>query len=219
MEILRRHRKPVAGAKLADELGVSLRSVYRDIAALQAQGADIEGEAGVGYVLKPGFWLPPLMFSPDELEAIVLGSRWVAKRAEGALSLAAKSALAKIVAVLPPEMRDEADGSPLIVGPGEAISAGEREIGLLREAIRRERKLTIAYRDAEGRESRRIVWPFALAYFDRVRVVAAWCELRESFRSFRIDRIATLEVGSERYPRRRATMLKAWLEAEGIPEL
>jgi predicted DNA-binding transcriptional regulator YafY len=91
IEILRRHRAPVSGGKLAEELGVSLRSLYRDIATLQGQGAPIEGEAGVGYILKPGFLLPPLMFSETEIEAIVLGSRWVAQRGDGELSTAARS--------------------------------------------------------------------------------------------------------------------------------
>ena len=217
IEILRRHRAPASGARLADELGVSLRTLYRDIAALQGQGATIEGEAGVGYVLRPGFMLPPLMFSEGEIEAIVLGSRWVAQRGDDELSRAARAALAKILAVLPNDLKEEAERSTLIVGPGEAIAAGEREIAAIRGAIRRERKLSIAYRDGEAQISRRTIWPFALAYFDRARVVAAWCELREGFRHFRTDRIDALEVVEQRYPRRRAALLKAWREAEGIP--
>src|SRR5579871_5038155 len=109
LEALRRRRRPVAGAVLAEELGVSLRSIYRDIATLQAQGANIEGEAGVGYLLKPGFLLPPLMLTEEEIEAIVLGSRWVAKRGDDKLSTAARGALAKILSVLPPDLRDEAE--------------------------------------------------------------------------------------------------------------
>jgi len=217
MESLRRRRAPVSGAALANELGISLRSLYRDIATLQGQGAPIEGEAGVGYILKPGFWLPPLMFSPGEIEAIVLGSRWVAKRGDDELARAARAALAKIVAVLPAELREEADNSTLVVGPGEPIAAGERELPAIRAAIRRERKLVIAYRDRGGQATRRVVWPFALAFFDRVRVIAAWCELRGGFRHFRIDRIDELEPLDERYPRRRVALAKAWREAEGVP--
>ena len=217
IEILHRHRAPVSGAKLAEELGISLRSLYRDIATLQGQGATIEGEAGVGYILKPGFLLPPLMFSETEIEAIVLGSRWVAKRGDGELSAAARNALAKILTVLPPALRGEAEGSALMVGPGEPIAAGEREIGAIRKAIRAERKLSIAYRDGAAQATRRTIWPFALAYFDRVRVVAAWCELRDGFRHFRTDRIDALEVVDERYPRRRAVLQKEWRAAEGVP--
>jgi predicted DNA-binding transcriptional regulator YafY len=217
LEILRRHRVPVSGAKLAEELGVSLRSLYRDIATLQGQGATIEGEAGVGYILRPGFLLPPLMFSEQEIEAVVLGSRWVAKRGDDELSVAARNALAKILAVLPPDLREGAESSALIVGPGEAIAAGDRQIGAVRKAIRGERKLSIAYRGEAGPATRRTIWPFALAYFDRVRVVAAWCELRDGFRHFRTDRIDALDLIDERYPRRRAVLLKAWREAEGVP--
>src|ERR1700734_1413729 len=154
IEILHRHRAPVSGAKLAEELGVSLRSLYRDIATLQVQGATIEGEAGVGYILKPGFLLPPLMFSETEIEAIVLGSRWVAKRGDDELSRAARNALAKILTVLPEDLRGEAEAATLIVGPGAPIAAGEREIALIRATIRRERKLEILYRDAAERPSR-----------------------------------------------------------------
>ncbi len=217
IEILRRRRAPVSGARLAEELGVSLRSLYRDIAVLQGQGATIEGEAGVGYVLKPGFLLPPLMFSEAEIEAIVLGSRWVAQRGDGELSRAAGAALAKILSVLPIELKEEAQRSALIVGPGASIAAGDQAIATIRSAIRRERKLAILYRDGQARASGRTVWPFALAYFDQVRVVAAWCELREGFRHFRTDRIDALEVLDERYPRRRVVLLKAWREAEGVP--
>ena len=217
IEILRRHRTPVAGARLAEELGVSLRSLYRDIATLQGQGATIEGEAGVGYILRPGFLLPPLMFSETEIEALVLGSRWVAKRGDGELSVAARNALTKILAVLPPNLRDEAELSGLMVGAGQSIAAGEREIGVIRRAIRGERKLSIAYRDGAAQPTRRMIWPFALAYFDSSRIVAAWCELREGFRHFRTDRIDDLRVVDERYPRRRAALLKAWRLAERVP--
>ena len=157
------------------------------------------------------------MFSELEIEAVVLGSRWVAKRGDDELSRAARNALAKILAVLPPDLRDGAESSALIVGPGEALAAGDRQIGAVRKAIRARRKLRIAYRGEAGRSTRRTIWPFALAYFDRVRVVAAWCELREGFRHFRTDRIDALDIVEERYPRRRASLLKAWREAEGVP--
>ncbi|MBY0234173.1 MAG: HTH domain-containing protein, partial [Burkholderiaceae bacterium] len=157
MQALRRHRQPVAGAALAQQLGISLRTLYRDIATLQAQGAQIEGEAGLGYVLKPGFVLPPLMFSADELEALVLGSRWVAGRAEdAALAEAARNALAKISAVLPPELRFELDSAALLVGPGEAVPGGDSVQAGLRSALRNERKVSLSYRDLQGATSERI---------------------------------------------------------------
>src|SRR5258708_19539099 len=141
IQLLRRHRFPISGAALAQELGVSLRTLYRDIETLNAQGARIDGEAGVGYVLRPGFMLPPLMFSEEEIEALVLGSRWVAERADAPLSAAARNALAKIVAVLPDDMRDGADATGLLVGPGDAIAAGDAELATIRQAIRTERTL------------------------------------------------------------------------------
>ena len=218
IQVLRRHRRPVAGAVLAAEVGVSLRTLYRDIETLKAQGAHIDGEAGVGYVLRPGFMLPPLMFSEDEIEALVLGSRWVSERADGPLGAAARNALAKIGAVLPHDLRDSLDASSLLIGPGDPISAGDAELASIRDAIRVERKLQIAYSDGKGSSSRRTIWPFALAFFDRVRVVAAWCELRNGYRHFRTDRITSLKATTSRYPRRRTVLLKAWRALEGVPE-
>ncbi|WP_207460497.1 HTH domain-containing protein [Azospirillum sp. SYSU D00513] len=216
IQILRRHRRPVSGRVLADELGISLRTLYRDIAVLQTQGARIEGEAGVGYVLQPGFVLPPLMFSEEEIEALVLGSRWVAMRGDERLGAAARDALAKIAAVLPADLRDDLEGSALLAGPGEAIAAADTKEPLIRKAIRTECKIDITYRDSDAAESRRVIWPFALGFFDKVRVVVAWCELRQAVRHFRTDRILALTPTETRYPRRRQALLKAWREAENI---
>lgn len=216
IQILRRHRRPVSGRVLAEELGISLRTLYRDIGALQAQGARIDGEPGIGYILRPGFILPPLMFSEEEIEALVLGSRWVAERGDGRLGAAARNALAKIAAVLPADLRDDLDASTLLVGPGEPISAGDLDLATIRQAIRTERKLAITYRDGASAESLRTIWPFALGFFDRARVVVAWCELRQAIRHFRTDRILAMTPTDSRYPRRRQALLKEWREAEGI---
>jgi predicted DNA-binding transcriptional regulator YafY len=184
---------------------------------LKAQGASIDGEPGVGYVLRPGFLLPPLMFSEEEIEALVLGSRWVAERADAPLGKAAHNALAKIAAVLPVELREKLDAPSLIVGPGETVMAGIAELPAIRAAIRRERKLRIAYVDVKGADTRRTIWPVALAFFERTRIVVAWCELRQAFRHFRTDRIATLKLSETRYPRRRQALLKDWRREEGLP--
>ena len=218
LQLLRRHRQPLAGAVIAAELGISLRTLYRDVATLQTQGAQIDGAPGLGYILRPGFVLPPLMFTADELEALVLGSRWVADRGDAPLAAAARNALAKIAAVVPPELRHELDSNALMVGPGEPIAAGDAQVASVRQAIRLERKLDIAYRDAAGNESLRAIWPFALGFFDRVRVVVAWCELRQSIRHFRTDRIAALNMSGTRYPRRRQALLKQWREENQVPE-
>jgi predicted DNA-binding transcriptional regulator YafY len=218
IQLLRRHRQPVSGRELADELGVSLRTLYRDIATLQGQGAPIEGEAGLGYVLRPGYLLPPLSFSEEEIEALALGARWVAERGDKRLAAAARDALAKITAVVADDLRDVPASSALLVGPGGPMSPGDAELTAIRNAIRQEQKVEIAYRDADGRDTRRTIWPFAVGFFDRVRVVVAWCELREAVRLFRTDRILALEVTALRYPVRRLALLKAWRQAEGITD-
>lgn len=210
IQLLRRHRRPVTGETLATTLGISLRTVYRDIATLQSQGARIDGAPGLGYLLHEGFVLPPLMFSTDEIEALVLGSRWVAERGDRRLGEAARDAIAKIAAVLPPALRHELDANALLVGPGAPIAAGDRELATIRRAIRQERRLSIVYRDADGADTERRVWPFALGFFDRVQVMVAWCELRTAIRHFRTDRIGSLAVTEERYPRRRTDLLADW---------
>ena len=217
LQCLRRHTYPVSGAALAAELGVSLRTVYRDIASLQAQGACIEGEAGVGYVLRPGFLLPPLMFSEEELEAIALGAQWVATRTDARLGQAATDALAKISAVLPGELRRKLESSTLLVGVTDRELFDEDAFVLIRKAIRTERKVSVTYRDERGAESARIIWPFALGFFERVQVVAAWCELRQDFRHFRADRLLTVTLMDASYPRRRDALLHAWKHAQGLP--
>jgi predicted DNA-binding transcriptional regulator YafY len=214
MQLLRRHRQPVSGAAIAGELGISLRTLYRDIATLQAQGADIDGAPGLGYVLKPGFVLPPLMFSAEEIEALVLGSRWVAERGDERLAAAARDALAKVAAVLPTELRLELETSALLVAPGPRLQGASEHDAAIRQAIRQEHKLDLDYRDAGGAGSRRTIWPFALGYFDRVQVVVAWCELRQDLRHFRTDRIAALTDTGLRYPRRRQALLKDWRKRE-----
>ena len=217
VQLLRQHRAPVSGQTLSDALGISIRTLYRDIATLQGQGADIMGEPGLGYVLRPGFMLPPLMFSIDEIEALVLGSRWVAVRADDRLGAAAASAISKIAAVLPGDLRDEVDAGSLLVAPGEPHVA-VIDVSVVRKAIRSEHKVAVSYRDAEGTESRRVIWPFAIGFFDRSRVISAWCELRQDYRHFRVDRIFALATIEERYPRRRAVLLKEWREREGVPD-
>lgn len=217
LDVLRRHRRPVSGRVLADETGVSLRTLYRDIASLQAQGATIEGEAGVGYVLKPGFLLPPLMFSAEEMEAVMLGMKWVTNRGDEALRAAAGRALSRILAVLPPDFHPATLPSPLLVGPAAPQPEHMVEQALLRAAIRAERKLSIAYQDASGTRTQRIIWPFALAYFDHARVLLGWCETREDFRSFRTDRLMGAQMTEERYPRRRQVLLREWRAQQGLP--
>lgn len=216
LQLLRRHRAPITGPALAGELGISIRTLYRDIATLQAQGADIQGEPGLGYVLRPGFTLPPLMFSADELEALVLGSRWVAVRGDARLGAAAGNAVAKIRAVLPEDLRESVDAATLTVPMfrGEPVAI---DGSVIRDAIRKELKLLITYRDNDGADTTRTIWPLLIGFFDKVLVLAAWCELRQDYRAFRVDRIRSVEPKDERYPRRRASLVKEWRARQNIP--
>lgn len=215
LQLLRQHRRAVAGEVLAERLGVSLRTLYRDIDTLRAQGAGIEAEAGLGYVLRPGFMLPPLMFSEEEMQAVLLGMRWVSESGDAALSAASDTALAKIAAVLPQDIEVVAAAGNLLVGPSR-IPDSTIDLATVRRAIRDERKAEISYTDGSGEGSRRVAWPFALAFFDGAQVVAAWCELRQDFRHFRCDRIASWRTLDMAYPRRRHTLLAEWRQREGI---
>lgn len=214
LQVLRLHHAPVSGRVLADELGISIRTLYRDIATLQALGADIEGEPGLGYVLRPGYFLPPLMLSPAEIEALTLGMRWVSTFADRSLAASARNAMAKLQSVLPPDLMDVADAVPLRVGPPPPIEIADEDLSALRQAIRSERKLEILYRDQAGNERARIVWPFAIGYFADGRVLAAWCELRGDFRHFRTTAILDARALGMSYPRRRTALFQEWCASE-----
>ncbi|RMH87885.1 YafY family transcriptional regulator [Lysobacter pythonis] len=220
LDRLRRARTAVIGDALSAGLGISLRTRYRDIASLRAQGAEIEGDPGIGYRLRAGFLPPPLMFDRDELEALVLGARWVrSQRADMALADAAGRALARVSSVLPEHLRLDVDTSGLFVPAWRENETPETWLPALRHAIREERKLRMRYIDAAGAASRRIVWPFAMAFFDPVtRMFATWCELRGDFRHFRADRVEALHDTGERYPQRRHALIRRWRRHSGIQD-
>jgi predicted DNA-binding transcriptional regulator YafY len=218
MDALRGNRRPVTAAALAEQLGVSERTIYRDIQTLGQLGAPVDGSAGVGYMLRTGFFLPPLMFDADELEALVLGARWVRHQGDPALNAAAQRALAKIATATPSDLRDHMAETSLWVPVCPRPAQVDPFMPPAREAIRRQCKLRIAYHDENGTASQRIVWPFALAFFDGRRVLAAWCELRNAMRHFRVDRIAQAEVCSERYPTPRQALIRQWRQEHDIPE-
>jgi predicted DNA-binding transcriptional regulator YafY len=217
VQLLRRHRAPVGAARLAAELGVSVRSIYRDIETLREQGADIAGEAGVGYLLRPGFLLPPLMFADEELEAIVLGLRLTVEHGDDALGRAAREVIAKIRAVLPRDLRDLLDDTALLAGPAPGRPADTVDLGEIRRAIRVGRKAGIEYLTREAKQTKRVVWPIGLGFFERARVLIAYCEMRRDFRSFRTDRIRRWTTLGEHLPRSRTALLREWREREGIP--
>jgi predicted DNA-binding transcriptional regulator YafY len=218
LDALRRRRRPVTAAVLAEELGVTVRTIYRDVGTLVGMGAPIDGEAGVGYVLRPGFLLPPLMFDGEEAEALALGLSLVAERRDEQLAAAADKALRRILDVMPPALRERAEAGALMAGPTFDKPGYAIDVARLRQAIRDEQKVVIDYSDESGRVSTRTIWPMTLAFFARDEVLVAWCELRDDYRSFRADRIRSLAPIGVRYPRRRAAMLAEWRKREGLKD-
>lgn len=217
LDALRGHRRPVTATRLSEVLSVSLRTVYRDIGTLVELGAPIDGEAGIGYVLRAGFFLPPLMFTEDELEALGLGARWVERQGDVGLATAAGTALAKIATASPKDLRDSfAESGLWAPTPWRPDATPQMPLQPLREAIRREHKVRIAYINESGESSERVIWPIALAFMEKTRVLAAWCELRNGFRHFRADRIHRLTPLNSRYPTRRAQLVRQWQVQEKI---
>lgn len=211
IQILRRSTRPVTAASLAAELETSKRSVYRDIAALIGQRVPIRGEAGFGYVLEGGFDLPPLMLTTEEVEAAVLGAQWVAGHADPALAHAAQDLIAKIAACVPDSLRPLINDSAARTPPAWNTPPDGLDVALARAWARKGHKIALVYRDKNGKESRRTVWPVAIAYFDATRILIAWCELREDFRDFRVDRIIDAEFLDERFPQRPAELRHRWM--------
>lgn len=211
IQILRRRKRPVTGHELAEELEVSLRTLYRDMAELVAQRVPVRGEAGTGYVLDSGYDLPPLMLTADELEAAVLGAKWVAVRGDPALARGAEDLIAKLSAVVPEELQ------PVIVDAGlhpvtrlDIKTTDSFDVSLVRNAIRTQTKLDINYADEHGRTTQRTIWPFLVAYWESVRLICAWCELRQDFRHFRTDRVISAHDPGTRFPERVSVLRKRW---------
>lgn len=206
IQLLRR-RPTVRARELAEALEVSERTIYRDIADLMASGVSIEGEAGIGYVLKAGFDLPPLMFKEQELEALVLGARMVEAWADSELATAATDAIAKIEAVIPEALKAYMANTALLAPASThgvetstvGVAAVAHDLKELRHAIRNRQKIRFRYTDVLGQPSERTVRPLSLAFFGPVWILAAWCELRDNFRTFRVDRIEELQELEERF--------------------
>ena len=210
IQVLRRSRRPVTAEAMATELETSKRTIYRDVADLMAQRAPIRGEAGVGYVLDDGFDMPPLMLTPDEVEAAVLGAQLVARQGDAVLARAAEDLVAKIRTVVPESLR------PLVLEPSSRVAPSRNpvldglDMGDVRLAIRNGHKIRLNYRDEQSQPTARTVWPFAVGYHESVRLLIAWCELRQDFRSFRTDRVDAAAFLTERYPERPAMLRARW---------
>ena len=207
---LRTASGPVTAAALAADLEVTPRTVYRDIATLQARRVPIEGAAGVGYLLRRGFDLPPLMFTVDEVEAIAVGARMVRRLRDPKLQEAAESVLAKVTVVVPDALRASLAASPVFVSEGDAVAATGVDMAELRAAIRDSRKLHIAYADESGRRTHRTIWPIAMAYYVDVTLVGAWCELRADYRNFRVERIQSSKVLDEHFDQENGRLFREW---------
>src|ERR1700759_2950696 len=208
IQVLRRTRKPLTADAIAAELETSKRTIYRDIATLIGQRVPIRGEAGMGYILEKGFDLPPLMLTPDEIEAAVLGAQWVIGHADPVLARAAQDLMAKIADTVPERLR------PFVLEPASrARPAWQKEadrIDMVRTQIHEGKKIALRYRDEHGRDSERTIWPIAIGYLEAVRLLAAWCELRSDFRSFRTDRVIDAVYLDEKSPERRDLLRAKW---------
>lgn len=192
LEHLRGRHRPVSAEVLASELDVSVRTIYRDMSTLQKIGAPIRGEAGVGYLMEKGYFLPPLHFDADELDAIMLGTRLIAARGDDELARAARRVSAKIGAVMVGNAGEAYQRLPLraVSRPSEESAKAGLQLGFLRRAIRDRALTEIVYVDLGGRESRRIARPLGLTVFDAVWLLTIWCEQKHDFRNLRVDRIA-----------------------------
>lgn len=206
-------RKPTVKAReIAGALEVSERTIYRDIRDLMASGVPIEGEAGVGYQLRSGFDLPPLMFKETELEALVLGARMVESWADRELAEAACDAIAKIEAVIPERLKGHMASTALLAPDGHQMMPLAFDLAELRRAIRSQRKVSFRYQDVIGSRSERTVRPLSLAYFGPVWILAAWCELRDDFRTFRLDRMRQFAVEAQTFKTERGKTLHDFLK-------
>lgn len=200
IQTLRVSTQPLTASTLADRLEVTSRTIYRDIAALQARNVPIEGAPGVGYVLRRGYDLPPLTFTIEEIEAIAVGVRMVRRLRDEALRLAVESVLSKLTVAVPEAMRQSLSAPQIWVSDGMAQRPAGVDPAEVRSAIRASRKLRIAYVDETGRRTRRTVWPIAMVYYVDVTLIATWCELRADFRHFRIERLKSCTVLDEQFP-------------------
>lgn len=219
IQTLRTARRPVAGHLLAEQFEISLRTLYRDMAELLAQRIPIRGEAGTGYVIDSQFDMPPLMLTVDELEAAALGAAWVAQRGDEALARGARDLVAKLSAAVPDHLRTAIIEPAIQPFPFRDGRHDGNDVSIVRAAIRDRRKLAVVYADAEGRTTERVLWPIVIGYQDEVRLLAAHCELRGTFRHFRTDRMQRVERLDERIPEPFARLRSRWEEHRHPPPL
>ncbi len=210
LQIMRSYRYPVSGERLAKRLGVSIRTLYRDIATLQAQGAEIEGEVGVGYVLKPSYFLPPLMFSLNEIHAMLLGVQWVSQYGDAPLAKSAVDALNKIFDVLPANVKSNINAYSLRVGPPASEELATEDLSLLREAIAKQERIHVITSDSNKKRKADMVWPFTIGYFTDKRILAAWSETENGFRLIDTHELISYKLTGKQYTRPRDSLFREW---------
>jgi len=212
IQILRLAKKPVTAAEIGTQLEVTVRSIYRDIAALQAMRVPIEGGRGIGYILRPGFTLPPLMLSIEETEAIVLALALLERTGDTGLKQAAKQVNRKIAAVVPPPLGQAFSGNALHAWGTMAPAPEAVDLAMVRRAIRDEQKLALDYRDEYARATERTIRPIALIYYSQTANIVAWCELRQAIRNFRADRVEHCEPVDAFFPGEGERLRQVWVE-------
>lgn len=213
IQFLRAAGRPLTGQEIADRLEVTKRTVYRDIGALQAMRVPIVGEAGVGYVMRAGYDLPPLMLTEEEVEAIAVGLALLDRTGDAGLRAAAASAGRKIGSALPGRPEGDLNDGPLNASGWTAIPDSTVDLKRVRRAIREEEKARIIYFDAKDARSERVILPIALTYYIEAVVVAAWCESRLDYRHFRIDRMECFEPTGDRFTGQGAHLRRLWEDA------
>jgi len=209
-----RTRRVTTASWLSERLEVSERTVYRDIKDLVSSGVNIEGEAGIGYVVRKGFDLPPLMFSKEEISALALGASIVESWSDPALATAAKSALSKIETVLPPDLQDGFKKAKMSAPFTQISSSDSTKMATIRNAADNLNKISLEYTRADGLISKRMIWPLGLFFWGGLWTIGAWCELRESFRVFRLDRIITLETLDDTFSTENGKSLDDFIEEQ-----
>ncbi len=212
IQILRLAHRPITAAHMAGQMEVTQRSVYRDIAALQAMRVPIDGERGLGYILRPGFELPPLMFSVTEVEAIVLGMALLERTADTELKAAARRVSSKVEVAVPPPLRPLFSVQTLHAWGTVQHEPPAVDLSIVRQAIRDEQKLMLHYRNVNGEKTQRVIRPIAMIYYAETTNIVAWCELRASIRNFRADRVLSVDIAEEYFRGEGDSLRAGWMK-------
>lgn len=218
LQLLRTYQYPISASTLAEKLEVTTRTIYRDINTLRQQGADIVGEAGMGYILRSDNHLPPLNFTLNEVYALVLGLRWVKRHGDASLVDVSNHAYAKIRDVIPEHLQNTLIDAPLMIATHQKYTELEAQHSqTMRHAINQEYKVSLTYLDAKDKLSQRVIYPLAIGFYDDMQIYATWCELRQAFRHFRLDRIVAISIVEQTYSPSRAYLFKRWKREMNIP--